>query len=80
LDQASYYLVTVILQIIPYALAAGAGIKLGVTYFRGGSEYGGDRWLGYPKQAIWDFVRILVLIIPFVAVANLWEFLSPLNR
>ncbi len=80
LGQASYYLVTVILQIIPYVMAAGGGIRLGMTYFRGGSQYQGDRWLGYPKEAIWDFARILVLITPFVALANLWEFLSPLNR
>jgi hypothetical protein len=79
-DQAIYYLSVVILQIIPYALAGGAGVELGLTTFRRGGEYEGDRWLGYPKEAIWDMVRILVLIIPFVLVANLWEFLSPLNR
>lgn len=79
-DQAVYYLSVVILQIIPYALAGGAGVRLGLTYFRRGGEYPGDRWLGYPKEAIWDVLRILVLTIPFVLVANLWEFLSPLNR
>lgn len=79
-DQAIYYLSVVILQIIPYALAGGAGVKLGLTYFQRGREYQGDRWLGYPKDAMWDVVRILVLTIPFVLVANLWEFLSPLNR
>jgi hypothetical protein len=36
--------------------------------------------MGYPKEAVWDFVRILILIIPFVVVVNLKEFLSPLNR
>ena len=79
-DQAIYYLSVVILQIIPYAMAGGAGVKLGLTYFRQGQGYEGDRWLGYPKEAIWDVVRILVLTIPFVLAANLWEFLSPLNR
>jgi uncharacterized membrane protein (Fun14 family) len=79
-DQAIYYLSVVILQIIPYAMAGGAGVKLGLTYFRQGREYQGDRWLGYPKEAMWDVVRILVLILPFVLAANLWEFLSPLNR
>jgi uncharacterized membrane protein (Fun14 family) len=78
--QAVYYLSVIILQILPYALAGGAGIKLGMTYFRGGKEYPGDRWLGYPKEAIWDVLRILVVTVPFVLVANLWEFLSPLNR
>ncbi len=79
-DQALYYLSVVILQIIPYAMAGGAGVKLGLTYFRKAREYQGDRWQGYPKEAMWDVVRILVLIVPFVLAANLWEFLSPLNR
>jgi uncharacterized membrane protein SpoIIM required for sporulation len=78
--QASYYISVIILQIIPYALAGGAGVKLGLAYFQRGSESEGGRWLGYPKEAIWDVVRILVLTIPFVLLANLWEFLSPLNR
>jgi len=79
-DQAVYYLSVIILQIIPYALAGGAGVKLGLTYFRRGWEYEGKHWFGYPKEAIWDVVRILVLTIPLVLVANLWEFLSLLNR
>lgn len=79
-EQAVYYLSVVILQIIPYTLAGGAGVRLGLTYFRRGGEYPGDRWFGYPKEAIWDVLRILVLTIPFVLAANLWEFLSPLNR
>jgi len=79
-SQAAYYLSVIILQIIPYALAGGAGVKLGLTYFRHSREYEGERWLGYPKEAIWDVVRVLVLTIPFVLAANLWEFLSPLNR
>jgi hypothetical protein len=78
--QAVYYLSVIILQIIPYALSGGAGVSLGLTYFRPPRDYQGDRWLGYPKEAIWDLVRILALTIPFVLAANLWEFLSPLNR
>jgi hypothetical protein len=79
-DEAIYYLSVVILQIIPYTLAGGAGVKLGLTYFGRGREYQGDGWLGYPKEAICDVVRILALTVPFVLVANLWEFLSPLSR
>jgi len=75
-----YYVVVLILQLIPFTLGSGAGVNLGLTYFRLRKEYPGEKWMGYPKEAIWDFVRILVLIIPFVIAANLWEFLSPLNR
>jgi hypothetical protein len=78
--QAIYYIVVIVLQLIPYTLAGGAGVKLGLTYFQRRSEYQGDRWMGYPKESIWDFLRILLLIIPFVVLANLWEYLSPLNR
>lgn len=80
LGQAVYYLSVILLQIIPYSLAAGAGVNLGLTYFRPRADYPGERWWGYPKEAIRDFVRILVMIIPFVVAANFWEFLSPLNR
>lgn len=80
LGQAVYYLSVVILQLIPYSLAGGAGVNLGLTYFRPRSEYQGERWIGYPKEAIRDFVWILILTVPFVVSANLWEFLSPLNR
>jgi hypothetical protein len=78
--QAIYYLSVVVLQLIPYTLAAGAGLNLGLVYFHPRQEYQGEKWMGYPKEAIWDFVRILVLTVPFVIVANLWEYLSPLNR
>jgi hypothetical protein len=79
LDQAIYYLSVLVLQLIPYSLAGGAGVNLGLAYFRPRAPYQGDRWIGYPKEAVWDLFRILLLIIPFVVVANLWEFLSPLN-
>jgi hypothetical protein len=79
LRQTIYYLSVVLLQLIPYSLAAGAGLNLGLTYFRPRAEYQGEKWIGYPKEAIWDFVRIFVLTIPFVVIANLWEFLSPMN-
>lgn len=77
--QAIYYLSVVILQLIPYSLAAGAGLNLGLTYFGPRADYLGGKWIGYPREAFWDFARIVVLTVPLVIVANLWEFLSPLN-
>lgn len=77
--QAAYYLSVVILQLIPYCLAAGAGLNLGLLYFRRRKEYAGPTWFGYPRKAIRDFIRILVLTVPLVLAANFWEFLSPLN-
>ena len=75
--EAVYYLSVVILQLIPYSLAGGAGVNVGLVYFRPRAEYQGPKWIGYPKEALWDLVRILVLIIPLVAVANAVEFLTP---
>jgi TRAP-type mannitol/chloroaromatic compound transport system permease small subunit len=79
-DQAVYYLSVVVLQIIPYALAGGAGVRLGLAYLQRRPEEHRRRWLGVPKGAIGDLVRILIFILPFVLAANLWEYLSPLNR
>ncbi|HET7009185.1 MAG TPA: hypothetical protein VFI11_00295 [Anaerolineales bacterium] len=78
--EAVYYLSVIVLQLIPYSLAVGAGLNLGYAYFKPRSEYPGDKWLGYPKEAISDFFRIFLATIPLVVAANLWEFLSPLRR
>ena len=75
--EAVYYLSVVILQLIPYSLAGGAGVNVGLVYFRPRAEYQGPKWIGYPKEALWDLVRILVLIIPLVVMANAVEFLTP---
>ncbi len=77
---ATYYLSTLILQLIPYSLAIGAGVNVGISLFRPSVEYQGEKWLGLvPKEALRDLGRIYVLVIPLVLVASLWEFLSPWN-
>lgn len=77
---AVYYLLTLILQAIPYSLAAGAGVNAGVSLFRPQPYYQGEKWFGiFPKEAVRDVVRIYVLVIPLFLVASLWEFLSPWN-
>jgi hypothetical protein len=78
-SEAVYYLSVIVLQLIPYSLAVGAGLNLGHAYFRPRSDYPGDRWMGYPKEAISDFFRVFLATIPLVLAANLWEFLSPLR-
>ncbi len=77
---ASYYLLTLLLQVIPYALAVGAGVNVGLALFRPPPYYQGQKWLGlFPKEALWDVGRIYALVTPLFLVASLWEFLSPWN-
>jgi uncharacterized membrane protein SpoIIM required for sporulation len=75
LKEGAYYLITLLLQLIPYALAGGAGVNIGVAYFRPRAFYQGEKWFGYPKEAIRDAVRIYIAVIPLFLLASLWEFL-----
>lgn len=77
--KATYYISVLILQLIPYSLAGGAGVNLGVAYFRPRPHYQGEKWLGLPKEALRDVLRIYLLVVPLFFVASLWEFLSPLR-
>jgi hypothetical protein len=72
--EAAYYLITLTLQIIPYVLAGGAGVNMGLAYFRPKSFYQGEKWLGIPKEAIRDALRIYLIVVPLFLLASLWEF------
>lgn len=75
-----YYLLTLVLQVIPYSLATGAGVNAGVSLFRPQPYYQGEKWLGiFPKDAVRDVVKIYALVTPLFLVASFWEFLSPWN-
>ena len=74
--EAAYYLITLLLQLIPYALAGGAGVNLGMAYFKPRLFYQGEKWWGYPKEAVRDAVRIYTIVIPLFMLASLWEFLA----
>lgn len=74
--EAVYYLVTLILQLIPYSLAGGAGVHLGIANLRPPPYYRRDvRLLTLPRDAVVDVLRIYVLIVPLFLIASLWEFL-----
>jgi hypothetical protein len=73
--EATYYLVTLLLQLIPYSLAGGAGVNLGLAYLRPRPDYAGPRWLGLPVGALRDVAWIYVLVVPLFLIASLWEFL-----
>jgi len=72
--EATYYLTTLLLQLIPYTLAGGIGVNLGLAIFRPKPPYHGEKWLGIPKEAIRDMFRIYLLVVPLFLLASLWEF------
>ena len=77
---AVYYILTLFLQLIPYSLAGGIGVKLGLTYFRADSAYKDSRKvMGYPVEALKDIARVYALVVPLFLIASLWEFLSLWN-
>ncbi|HEY45069.1 MAG TPA: stage II sporulation protein M [Anaerolineae bacterium] len=76
LNSALYYVLTVILQLIPYSLAGGAGVNLGLAFLWPRPSYQGEKWLGLPKEAIRDVLRIYILVLPLFFAASLFEFLA----
>jgi uncharacterized membrane protein SpoIIM required for sporulation len=73
--EALYYLVTLVLQLIPYTLSAGAGVNVGLAFLKPKPWYQGEKWLGLPREAILDLLRIFILVVPLFLIASLWEFL-----
>ncbi len=76
---AMYYLSVMLLQLLPYSLAGGAGVRLGLAFLRPTSRFGypgSARWLGLPAEGVRDVLRIYALVVPLFLVASLVEFLA----
>jgi hypothetical protein len=76
--EALYYTGVMLLQLIPYSLAAAAGIRLGLAFVMPKGRYGypgTKRWLGLPSEGVRDVLRIYTLVVPLFLVASLVEFL-----
>jgi hypothetical protein len=76
--EASYYLGVLLLQLLPYTLAGGAGVRLGLGFLMPKSRWGYSsqrRWLTIPAEGVRDVARIYVLIVPLFLLASLVEFL-----
>jgi hypothetical protein len=74
--EAFYYILTLIFQLIPYSLAGGAGVVLGISFYRPKPIYTGKKWLGLSREALLDVFRIYALVVPLFLIASLWEFLA----
>jgi uncharacterized membrane protein SpoIIM required for sporulation len=64
---------------VPYSLAGGAGVRLGLALLKPDGRFGyagQQRWLGLPAEGIRDVVRIYTLVIPLFLLASLVEFLT----
>lgn len=73
-----YYLTVLTLQLIPYSLAGGAGVRLGLSLLMPRSRWGyvgTKKWLTIPLDGVRDVGLIYVLIVPLFLVASLVEFL-----
>ena len=71
-----YFVGVIILQLVPYTLAGGAGVNIGFAYSWPAPWYQGRRFWGVPVEAVRDAARIYVLVIPLFLVASLAEFLT----
>ena len=77
--EALYYLVTVLLQLVPSCLVAGAGVNLGYAAFLSEKRtgYEGPRVpvLRIPYEAIGDAGWLCLIALPLFAIASCFEFL-----
>ena len=74
--EAAYYLITLVLQLIPYSITGGAGVNMGIAYLKPKSYYQGNKWLGIPAEAVRDVLRIYLIAAPLFLLASLWEFVA----
>lgn len=76
--ERNYYLGVLLLQLLPFSLTGGAGVHLGLAWYRKGGEPGNKgRWnLPLPRAALADALWIYVLAVPLFLIASLVEFLA----
>ena len=71
---AVYYLVTLAFQMSGFTLAAGAGLYLGLAFFRREEPFWGPPLFRLPRAASIDVAWLYVLVVPLFAIGSLWEF------
>jgi len=74
---ATYYCVTLLLQVCGFTLAGGGGLHLGWALVRGRGPFVGPRWFRLPQPALIDAAWLYVMIVPLLAIGSAWEFLGP---
>ena len=66
---------TLVLQLIPYSIAGGMGVYVGVDAWRALRRPRPNTWLGFSKDRLRDVALAYVIVIPLFLIASLWEFL-----
>ena len=76
--ERDYYLGVLLLQLLPFSLTGGAGVHLGLAWYRKWRESGYKvRWtLPLPRAAVVDTLWIYALAVPIFLIASLVEFLA----
>jgi hypothetical protein len=67
---ATYYLVTLVLQLIPYSIAGGVGVRLGVGAWRAVRVPRADTWIGLPTDGLRDAALAFFVVVPLFLVAS----------
>ena len=77
-ESTLYYLIVLILQYIPYSLAIGSGIKLGIDTYKLNKN---NKILKYriDKSGLKDVLLIYIFVIPLFFIASCFEFISSWN-
>lgn len=73
--RAFYYVVTLVLQLVPYSIAGGMGVYLGIGSWRA-MRRPTETWLGLPRDRLRDVALAYIAIAPLFLVASLFEFLA----
>ena len=77
---AFYYFFVLLLQFIPYSLAIGAGIKLGVDFYHHNKIHGWLMWkYKFQKNNLIHLGYVYLIVIPLFFIASCFEFLSSWN-
>jgi hypothetical protein len=76
--ERAYYLTVLILQLIPYSLTGGAGVTLGLAWWREWRSLGWKRQWRFPlpRSAVVDALWIYALAVPLFLGASFFEFLA----
>lgn len=74
--EAAYYLVVLVMQLIPYSLVGGAGVALGLRFYASWGRREIKRWWILPRDATLDVLWIYTLVVPLFFVASLIEFMA----
>jgi hypothetical protein len=80
IKSSAYYFIVLLLQIIPFSISIGAGIKCGIDSFKHNSKVSWKIWnYRIPLPSLKDLGYVYLLSIPLFFIASCFEFLSSWN-